>query len=127
MSRKLITVANQTLQNSPFFQRLMCGSNGKCLITFDEKNQKAHSGGLLMGDKNAVGTEPFMILIGGVQWSGLSQALLRISATTMKTLSSMSSQVAATMELSCSCLSELLSDSRRLCRCNKHHLSCEVM
>ena len=65
MSRKLITVVNQTLQNSPLFQRMICGSNGKCLIVFDEKNQKAHSGGLLMGDKNAVGTEPFMVLIGG--------------------------------------------------------------
>lgn len=65
MSRKLITVQNQTLQNSPFFQRLMCGSNGKCLITFDGNVQKAHAGGLLMGDKNAVGTDPFMILIGG--------------------------------------------------------------
>ena len=127
MSRKLITVVNQTLQNSPFFQRVMCGSNGKCLITFDEKNQKAHSGGLLMGDKNAVGTEPFMILIGGVQWSGLLQALLRVSTTIMKTISSMSSLVVATMESSCSCLSELLSGSHRLSSCKKHHLVCEVM
>ena len=127
MSRKLITVVNQTLQNSPFFQRMMCGSNGECLITFDEKNQKAHSGGLLMGDKNAVGTDPFMVLIGGVRWSGLSQALLRISTTTMKTLCSMSFLVVATTESLCSYLSGLLSGYRRLSSYDKHHLIYEVM
>lgn len=65
MSRKLLTVANQTLQNHPFFQRLMCSSNGKCLITFDDPSARAHTGGLLFGDKNAAGTSPFMVFIGG--------------------------------------------------------------